>query len=458
MTAHVLLVGANMDLPRVLRESGPEVRTSIIARMSSLTALVDPTGNRHIFIMPNGSAPSAWVKIAQAVHQFEPITAVTAVTEKDQDKAAAIARALGLPWHDPGTVASVYVKLEMRRCLQAAGVDTVPARVVVDEAAVLDFASEHGWPVILKPNTGTASVGVALARCAEDVSKALLWARDTSALDSWRNDLGDVLAERFLEGDEISVEAFSEGGRHVIVAVTGKVKDPVHQVELGHVIPRPLPAPTYEAVERLLVGALNALGIAFGMTHTEMILTRQGPRMVETHIRGGGDEITRLVRDVTGVHLEGMTAKQVLGHRVLPEISLTLAAPQQAVCAAVWFVTTNTFGVLRSVEGVEEAHSLAGVEAVTVLHPMGTCLEPGLSSSFDRLAVVRVRVVGTPELALLTAQRAASLLTFVFETRASNPPPLASGFSGGHAAGDADAMSTDGRGLDAGTDSGAKQP
>ena len=57
-----------------------------------------------------------------------------------------------------------------------------------------------------------------------------------------------------------------------------------------------------------------------GPTHTEIVLTESGPRLIETHLRFGGDSIWDLVTDATGVDLVKNQWRQMIGEKVLPGI------------------------------------------------------------------------------------------------------------------------------------------
>ncbi|MER8096114.1 hypothetical protein [Streptomyces goshikiensis] len=72
-----------------------------------------------------------------------------------------------------------------------------------------------------------------------------------------------------------------------------------------------------------MIATPDALGIEFRPTQTEVILTSRGPRIIETHLRTGGDELWNMVTDATGVDLIESQLRQVLGEKVLPGIRET---------------------------------------------------------------------------------------------------------------------------------------
>ncbi|MBX9394350.1 ATP-grasp domain-containing protein [Streptomyces sp. TRM72054] len=91
---------------------------------------------------------------------------------------------------------------------------------------------------MVKPVSGAGSAGV--ARVAHESELAAVFER-ASGIREGHSGAG-VLVERFHEGPQFSVEAFSEHGERQVVAITRKFSDPVTFVEPGHVSPAGLAA------------------------------------------------------------------------------------------------------------------------------------------------------------------------------------------------------------------------
>lgn len=410
MRHHVLIVGRDKEVPPILRSAGgPDVLISLLCRTSAVDSIPDPADYHRIVGVAHDADPADWVAFARTVHALDPVTAVGTFHELEQHHAARVAAALGLPMHSLDTVNAVHDKALMRERLRAAGVDDTPAAVVRDLAEATEFAREHGYPLIAKPVRGAGSTGIARVHSPEDLAVALERAGRTSQWSS-----GEVLLERLLAGPQISVEALSEDGAHVVVGVTAKSSSTDHFVELGHVCPAPLDDDVEAAVRDLVTGTLTALGVTFGVTHTEIVLTERGPRIIETHVRYAGDRITALVHDVTGIDLRECAARQALGQRVLDDVRAAVARrPGRA--AAIWFTAPDAPGVLRAIEGMAEAERDDGVVEVVPLMSVGDATNT-MRSTFDRGAYVRA-VAPTAKEALDTASTAAARITFVVANR-----------------------------------------
>jgi biotin carboxylase len=347
----------------------------------------------------------------------------------------------------------------MRQRLAEAGVESTASATVRDVAELRDFAAAHGYPCVVKPASGLASAGVSVISGPDEAeaafaraqaitveqgtapalatipllaansaaSSAASSAQAASSAASSAEAVGDsaeavspiqVLAEKFMSGPQYSVECFSEQGEHQVVTITRKYSDPVSLVELGHVMPAPLEPADQEAVGAYVVRVLDALGVEFGPTHTEIVLTESGPRIIETHLRFGGDHIWDLVTDATGVDLVKNQWRQMIGEKVLPGIRATLQDPDRTPsCQAIWFASTSSTGVLVEITGIEGPHP----DGVTVKYPLppGTELN-GLQSSFSRLAQARAHA-DTPDAALALARQAIEGLEIVVRVPSTVP-------------------------------------
>jgi biotin carboxylase len=384
---HLLLVGRGGRFPELLHNHpGVEVRTSVICRAQTLSRVSVPEAHEMLIGVRPDQPSSTWIKAARTIHDQLAVTGIGAFGELDQDHASYIAEALGLEWHKPETVHRVANKLAMRRCLFDAGLDDTPCALIQSMDELKRMASHASGPIIVKPVDGTASVGVSCVVGADEAAAA--WAR-ASATNAWSS--GGVIAETFLAGPQFSVECFGVDGQHSVVGTTRKYSDPQSFVELGHVSPG-MTDELQRTIGAYVISALKALGVTFGPTHTEVVLTKNGPRIIETHIRVAGDEIPQLVADVTGVDLEQATVAQALGEGVLSEGTLAHGVPQ-AQASAIWYVAADTEGRLQELRGMDEAARAPGVVGATSDVALGDQVHR-LRSSRDRCGWVRCRYCG----------------------------------------------------------------
>lgn len=413
MSEHVLIVGPGRDFPARLRRARPGTRTTVLCDITYIGRVREPAENVRVICLQRNAPEREWIDLAMAVHARDPFTRVATFGESDQIPYAAVAQALGLPAHSPRTVRLAHDKAAMRAWLREKGIDATASQRVEDVDELRAFTRRHGLPCIVKPVSSAGSAGVGKVSADSDLEPA--FARACQG-DTGQAGPG-VLVEEFLEGPQYSVEAFSEDGEHVLVGVTAKCSDPDGFVELGHVSPAGLPDGQRRDIDTYVTSVLDALGVQNGPTHTEVVLTAKGPRLIETHVRAGGDSIPDLTLDATGVDIDDCTTRQALGEKVLPAVRAALADPRSAErpASAIWFASLATSGTLVSVTGTDAAAAVPGVGKVAVLVQPGAEIG-ALTDSDARLASARA-LADTPQAALAAAREAVSHLEFQLAAR-----------------------------------------
>ncbi|MEN0137256.1 MAG: ATP-grasp domain-containing protein [Rhodococcus sp. (in: high G+C Gram-positive bacteria)] len=414
MTEHVLVVGSGRDLPGRVRDARPGTQTSVICRLEFVAKLRRLTEHTRVIAVRHDAPDEEWIALAAAAHAQNPFTRIATFGERDQDRCAAIGEALGLATHSRRTVTSVHDKNAMRAALRKSGVDATASTVAADVDALRAFVFEHGFPCVVKPVCGAGSAGVAVVR--EEGALAAAFARAGGDFDGLTD--SGVLVEQFHEGPQFSVEAFSECGEHQVVAVTRKYSDPANFVELGHVAPADLSTAQEESIHTYVARVLDAVGVDFGATHTEVVLTPIGPRVIETHVRMGGDEIPSLALDATGVDLAECVVRQTVGEKVLPGIRAVLAEKRPARCSAIWFAAVPVAGVVTEVSGLDDAGNVDGVTDVQLLVRPGAEVT-GLESSDSRVAYARA-VGDTADRAIDSARESVARLGFQVRVAAAS--------------------------------------
>lgn len=297
------------------------------------------------------------LELVTALHAETPFDAVVSFQEFGLLTAALLQERLGLRGNPLEPVLLTRDKCRMREHMRDKGVPSIPYARVSDAVQVTDFARRAGWPIIVKPANGAGSLQVHKLFGEEEVAPALAAiAADAKAADLIRHDFPEIgiIAEKFVEGPEVSVEAITWEGRHRILCVTDKMTTG-HPgfVETGHTMPSALPADTLAAIAGLTADFLTSIGHRYGPSHTEIIVSADGPVIVESHTRTGGDRIFEMVELVTGIDMFGATLQGLAGS--FPELQV-----KRQGGAAMRFLTLPQ-GRVTGIAGVEAARAAPGV-------------------------------------------------------------------------------------------------
>jgi phosphoribosylamine--glycine ligase len=189
-----------------------------------------------------------------------------------------------------------------------AKIPTAAARVATTVADAVRAARELGYPVVLKADGLAAGKGVLIA---EEEDEAHAFA--ASCLESARFGRAGarLVVEEFLKGEEASLFFLSDGERvrrFVAARDSKRLADGDRGPNtggMGAYAPAAVDAPTAQAVEEKValpaLAALAARGTPFrGLLYAGLMLTADGPRVLEFNARFGDPETQVLLPLVQG--------------------------------------------------------------------------------------------------------------------------------------------------------------
>jgi phosphoribosylamine---glycine ligase len=226
-------------------------------------------------------------------------------------------------------------------------------------------------PCVVKADGLAAGKGVFVCRTPAEVDAAL---RDVTAFG------GDFVIEELLEGDEVSLFALSDGVHLVPLGGAQDFKrigdgdEGPNTGGMGAYSPVQLPVDAAELVERVhrpVIDELARRGSAFvGCLFAGLMLTPDGPKVLEFNARFGDPETQVLMPRVEGDLLELLTAA-ALGDLSGTSVSMNEDAAVTVVLAGPEYPERSDYSGAR-IDGVEAARA-AGA---TIFHG-GTAVRDG---------------------------------------------------------------------------------
>ena len=299
---------------------------------------------------------------------------VTVASDMPMRSVAAVAKEMGLIGISEETAVKATNKADMRRAFEKHGVASPRSYKVSNKKEFEKVINSFHDAFIIKPADNSGSRGIFLVNNVAEAAEAYEYSHKFSRG-------GDVVIEEFMRGPEVSVELLAVNGKHHVLQVTDKLTTGApHFVEIGHSQPSRLPEASVNAIKELAIQAAKAVGIENGPGHAEIILTKDGPKMVEIGARmGGGCITTHLVPLSTGINMTEATILTALGET--PDIE-----PKHSRGAAIRFIIPPQGKVVK-MSGEEEAKGIQGIVEVEIQCKVGQLLGE-LESGASRIGYV----------------------------------------------------------------------
>jgi phosphoribosylamine--glycine ligase len=266
---------------------------------------------------------------------------------------------------------------------EANGIPTAGYVRTETAAEALAALDRFGIPVVVKADGLAAGKGVTVATTRAEAEEAIAEAGDSP-----------LVIEEYLEGEESSLFALVDGETAVLFATAqdhkrvGEGDTGPNTGGMGAYTPAPVMTPelerrTMEEIVLPTARALAAAGTPFsGVLYAGLMLTADGPKLIEYNVRFGDPECEAIMP-----RLEGDFAELLLGVASgrLGEIRPRLS-PRHAVTVIVAALgypgTPVSGGLIRELEAAEQ------IEGVTVFHAGTANGENGLVAKGGRVLAV----------------------------------------------------------------------
>jgi biotin carboxylase len=224
-----------------------------------------------------------------------------------------LADVLALPCNGAKTKDWRRHKFAQQERLREVGLRSIKEISSADLEETLEW-SRQNYPVVIKPAMSGGMDGVCFCRTDEHVREA------------YRENLGHVnvngecnvelLVQEELQGTEYIVDCVSYNGQHVVSGIWKYWK--TNPNDAPYTVKRTVEfmesrGEVQDALVEYVKKVLNALGLRFGASHTEVFMTPTGPCLVETGARLHGGEGPKLVEHATGFGTHQLLADTILG-------------------------------------------------------------------------------------------------------------------------------------------------
>lgn len=279
--------------------------------------------------------------------------------------------AAGIPALGP-TKAAAHLegsKSFTKELCRRARIPTALGKAFNDAAEALAYVEHHErWPSVIKADGLAAGKGVFIVQDAREANEVI---RDIMLNNQFGSAGARVLIEDFLVGEELSLIALVDGET---VAVLEPSRDHKAAFDgdtgpntggMGAFSPSRLLTPrAYEQIEeRILIPTVHAMakeGRAYkGLLYAGLMLTEDGPQVLEFNVRGGDPEMEVLM---PRLETDALALFHAAATDTLSEIEEIVWTPQHA-CGVVLADGDYPAGSTKGLEitGVEDAEALEGV-------------------------------------------------------------------------------------------------
>ncbi len=268
-------------------------------------------------------------------------------------------------------------KYKQRERMKNASISCPHFRMIAKEEEIESINSEFSFPIIVKPVDSAGSRGVSYVSNSKLLKEAYLKAKGFSRS-------GNVIVEEFIQGFEISIEAFSYENQISILALSKKERtSPPNMLDISVTFPADISETIQKKAIEIAKRTINAVGIDFAVVHMEAIVTpTEDVVPVEIAARGPGFKVfTDIIPNVTGIDVLRQLINLSLGKPVNFEKTKNLAS-------TIIFLDSKE-GIVKSIKNIEKIRSKSEISEFELYITVGDRTN-NLESGSDRVGHIIV--------------------------------------------------------------------
>lgn len=226
------------------------------------------------------------------------------------DGLADVLRKAGVPTFGPGTLGAQLEASKdfTKKLCDKYKIPTARYATFDNKELALDYIAQHGAPIVVKADGLAAGKGVTVAMTIEEATGAV----EDCFAGAFGAAGAKVVLEEFLEGEEASFFALCDG-RHAVAFASAQDHKRAYDGDrgpntggMGTYSPTPIVTPEIEArvmremIEPTITGLLSE-GIAYvGVLFAGLMLTKDGPKLIEYNARFGDPETQVMLARFSG--------------------------------------------------------------------------------------------------------------------------------------------------------------
>lgn len=285
----------------------------------------------------------------EIAREFKPDAVLTEQTDIAVPTVAYIAETLGLKGIGTDVASRFTNKYRMREYTSKAGFASPKYKLcyTVDEAK--SFLSEV--PVsIIKPIDSQSSRGIHIVKTTEEVEKYF------EDCIQYSNTEKAILIEEYIEGMEFTVDGIKTSDEYIVTAISEKQHYKYNPSVANRLFfTNSSNKYDYDRLRKENKEMIMAMGLPFGLTHTEYKYRDGKFYLMETAARGGGTKISSdITRLVSGIDSNRLLINMLLGG------SEKIIRGDRHECAVLGFFDFKP-GRITQISGVDEAAAQNGV-------------------------------------------------------------------------------------------------
>ena len=365
-------------------EKHAEINAAIEAGYDVVMATQNPSlyrsyGFAHFIEAPLGDYDRAESIILKYISQHDlDISGILFWKDREVELGVRLNKKLRLPTMSLSAALNVRNKASARKAMSKVNGVNPRYKIVTTEESFLTALKKIGTPCLLKPAGNSGSRGIFNITSTEnalEIYREFIRYNAAQSGDMYRYYADTALLEEVLRGTEQSVSGFVLDGQITILAIIDKKFDRDLLLQYQNIVPSQLTPQQQEKVRAVTKTAVEAVGIDYCGFHVDIMLTNEGPKVLEIGGRLGGEFINShlIPTAFPGINPYKIFIEVVQGQK--PNLDDLPCYTRSRTRAGVRIILSPKVGKIKQILGLEEIQRDPHVRSFLQMHGVGSQME-----------------------------------------------------------------------------------
>lgn len=285
-------------------------------------------------------------------------------------------------------------KYLMQEVIRQEGIRSVKQILVSDIKPLMEWVEKNGLPIVIKPLFSSGTDGVHFCYSAEDVHSAYFKLMENKTIYHESN--LQIVAQEMLKGEEYMINTVSYGEDIYFTDIIYVNKVTVEGSPLyDYAINLSRSDKRFKIIADYVKQVLPAIGLRYGAAHTEVMVTKDGPVLIEVNARLMGTYDMSSISDALGLNQVSELVNIYINDKYLQKKQEMKPVNEKYTLAS--FLMTEKGGKIVGIPELNMFKIIPGCHSVKFLYKKDDYLPPTSQSPVVFLPGIVNFVADNPE-------------------------------------------------------------
>ncbi|XWO13532.1 argininosuccinate lyase [Candidatus Hepatincola sp. Pdp] len=271
----------------------------------------------NVYYLDEINEISKLINLVEGINIKHKIDGLICINEYSMESASLLAEYFGFLFPHPNAVINCRNKELTRNIMNKYGIRNAKFNLILNFEELMATADTIGYPVVIKPKSSGNSFATAIIYNNKELRStwnSILYSVKNASPKMQEQYMRGFVVEEYLQGKMVSIEIAHDGNKPILLMISGRERTTKNElIEYRIDMPAALTKHEWTSCENYGKSVLKALSLTHGIFHIEVMITQDGPVLIEVNPRLMGSYMPYLYYNLTSNDIFKWLADIALG-------------------------------------------------------------------------------------------------------------------------------------------------